>query len=242
MKRAILRVQRMPEALWLLGVLVLFPLLSTGAQAQEPKERRLPAALGDPAGLRPSDGRVLVAQGVGTAEPAIEEVDVDAASPPPRDLTHEERLNMVAGLGLGLTLGTTTWRLTPAQAMITGLADLYFSQVAYIDLTSYEAPLAKMQRKGYGPYQSGRVRLRFQPPVSVTRKRYLIDCKVQSGPAYQVNVYPDGASQVFRNTSHLVVLYEAVSAGEAMVDMRLESSNDNREWGFYSCEITPLGP
>lgn len=238
MKGTILRIQRMPEALWLLGVLVLFPLLSTGAQAQEPKARRPPAAIGDPAVSRLSEGRILVAQGVGTAEPAIEEVDVDAASPPPRDLTHEEKLMMVAGLGLGLTPGTTTWRLTPAQAMITGLADLYFNQVDYIDLTSYEAPLAKMH--GSGRYTPGRIRLRFRPPVSLTRKRYLIDCKVENGLVYQVNVYPGGASQTFRNTSHLVVLYEAVSEGEALVDMRLEPSNAFREWRFYSCEITTL--
>jgi hypothetical protein len=216
--------------------LVLFPLLSTGAQAQEPKERRAPVAIDDPAVSRLSEGRILVAQGVGTAEPAIEEVDVDAASPPPRDLTHEEKLMMVAGLGLGLTPGTTTWRLTPAQAMITGVADLYFNQVDY--LTSYEAPYARMH--GSGRYTPGRIRLRFRPPVSVTMKRYLIDCKVQSGPVYQVNVYPSGASQTFINTSHLVVLYEAVSEGDALVDMRLEYSNAGREWGFYSCEISTL--
>ena len=175
----------------LVTCLVLFPLLSTGAQAQEPKEHRAPVAIDDPAVSRLSEGRILVAQGVGTAEPAIEEADVDAASPPPRDLTHEEKLMMVAGLGLGLTPGTTTWRLTPAQAMITGVADLYFNQVDYIDLTSYEAPYARMH--GTGRYTPGRIRLRFRPPVSVTRKRYLIDCKVQSGPVYQVNVYPSGA-------------------------------------------------
>jgi hypothetical protein len=195
-------------------------------------------AFDDPAVLQSFEGKVLVAQGVGTAEPAIAEVDVDAAGPPPRDLTREEKLMMVAGLGLGLTPGTTTWRLTPAQAMITGLADLNFREVRYIDLTSFWGPLAKMASSLR--YEPGRVRLRFQPPVSVTRKRYLIDCKVDTGPVYQVNVYPGGASQTFSNTSHLVVVYEAVSEGAATVDMRLEYSNAFREWGFYSCEITPL--
>jgi hypothetical protein len=206
---------------------------------------------GDRAARAPEAPQVLVAQGVGTAEPAIAEVDVDAAGLPPRDLTHEERLMMVAGLGLGLTRGTTTWRLTPAQALITGLANLSFSHVYYMDMISYGEPLAMIQRGGAQP--PGFVRLVFRPPVSVTRKRYLIDCKVESGPVYQVVAYPDGVSQTFSNTSHLVVLYEAATdatgcnelvgacPGDATVLLRLESSNDDdRDWNFYSCEITRL--
>jgi hypothetical protein len=228
-----------PETLRLFEVVMLSLVPSLGVVLDAPaQDRRLGPIEGDRAALGPAAPQVLVARGVGTAEPAIEEVDVDAASPPPRDLTHEEKLMMVAGLGLGLTPGTTTWRLTPAQAMITGVADLYFNQVDYIDLTSYEAPYARMH--GTGRYTPGRIRLRFRPPVSVTMKRYLIDCKVQSGPVYQVNVYPSGASQTFSNTSHLIVLYEAVSEGDALVDMRLEYSNAGREWGFYSCEISTL--
>jgi hypothetical protein len=220
-----------------IAALMLLSPLNTGSQAQEPKVRRPPVAIDDPAVSRLSEGRILVAQGVGTAEPAIEEVDVDAASPPPRDLTREEKLMMVAGLGLGLTPGTTTWRLTPAQAMITGLADLYFYHVESIDLTSYEAPLARMQSGAPSPVF---VTLRFRPPVSPTSKRYLIDCKVQSGLVYKVSVYPGGASQTFRNTSHLVVLYEAVTDERATVEMRLEPSNYMPGWKFYSCEITTL--
>jgi hypothetical protein len=212
--------------------------VAVDARAQD---RRLGPIAGDRTALLPAASQVLVARGVGTVEPAAAEVDVEAAGPVPHDLTREERLTIVAGLGLGLTPTTTTWRLTPAQPMITGLADLYFFQVYYIDmhtsgLTTYGAPYARMQ----GSLIPSRISLRFRPPVSVTSKRYLIDCKVESGPVYQVNVSPGGASQTFRNTSHLVVLYEAVSEGDALVNMRLEDSNAVRQWGFYSCEITPL--
>ncbi|MDT7540323.1 MAG: hypothetical protein QOE33_227 [Acidobacteriota bacterium] len=185
----------------------------------------------------PPSPNVMRVRGVSGAERKRQLIHIEDK---PAPLTVAEK-SKLTGLAITNLIANAPFTLTPASLVVPNRGSLLFNNVMIIDPDSNPpAAVFTSQADFYQGYIPGDVTdkaLMVALDHLTAGKHYLIDYTVKGGDTYYLKIWPGEMKQTFSATTHILVLYEASSAGYAEFALTAQA---NHHWFFYSAEVTPI--
>lgn len=219
----------------MLGLVLLSPPLvceSFGQEKVPPRTRQKQQQLPADVAQRTDLPKIVSVRGQGGKALDVRSRVKQTAEPPP--LSAEVKNSVIKSAGVKGTAPHNSFKLTPAKPS-QPQGSLAFEDIAYLEPERNFLSVTN-QDSVFDNARSNRAVFLF---INTTAgKKYLVDFTV-SGDKFFVLADPGNTKETFSGTHHVLVLYEAASAGGATIVLT-GTGGGSPVWTFHSCEVTPL--